>query len=113
MNNPHYPHHCKIYRIAECDSFSNGEIIVIYDGVCRKQSSSNIRTFKTGQSNIGQVVYGDYRVSIPVVLSNLKSGDKMDVTDAIGTDVAVEVIYPATSDMFGGCTKMFYNKVNI
>lgn len=113
MSNPRYPHHCKIYRVAECDSFSDGETITIYDGICRKQSTTNIRSFKTGQSNIGQVTYGDFRVSIPCKLANLKTGDIIDVTDELGVDSGMEVMSPAITNISEGCTRLFYNKVSV
>ncbi len=81
VSNPRHPHHCKIYRLSDVTSWSDGEEIVLYEGVCRKYGNTSIRTF---QGNSG-VVKADYALSIPGQLSGIQTGDLVDVTDLNGS----------------------------
>lgn len=80
VNNPRHPHTCTIYRISGETSFDEGERTVLYEGVCRKEGSTNIRTFKTEN-----VYKSDYLLSIPGTVVGILSGDMVDVTDRQGT----------------------------
>lgn len=94
MSNPRFPHKCRIYRRQGATSFNpNGDgIKVVYAGVCRKSSSSNIRTFNTGSNTTGKVDTADYRVSMPGIVKEIKKGDLIDVTDLIGTEEGMRIV---------------------
>lgn len=95
--NPEFPHTCVIRRVLSVSSFSNeNEEELIYEGVCRRESSANIRTFRQGTSSVGQVVNVDYRVSIPGAFPLLK-GDIADIDYGIGKDRNVIVTQPNPS----------------
>ena len=72
VNNPRHPHKCTVYRIIGEDSFS--------DGICRKEGSTNLRTFKTDN-----VIKSDYLLSLPGIVEGILAGDLIDVTDRQGT----------------------------
>lgn len=92
-DNPQYPHQCVIYRREGATSFNpEGEIVIIYEGVCRKSSSDNIRTFNTGTNSTGKVDVADYRVSIPGIVKGIQKGDMIDVTDLIGTETGIRIV---------------------
>lgn len=112
-----YPHSCRIIRLAEsADPFSDkeDEAQVIYEGKCRRESSTNIRTFRTGSSQFGQVQYGDYRLSLPGCV-RLKKGDTIEWVDfLIGRDEGATVFHPnysALKHKFApdGSTECYYN----
>lgn len=98
ITNPQYPHQCRIYRMEGITSFNpEGKIKVIYEDVCRKSTSTNIRTFNTGNNNTGKVDVADYRISVPGIVEGLQKGDLVDVTDLIGTEKGMRVVmYGAT-----------------
>lgn len=92
-NNPRFPHECKIYRKIGVSSFNpDSEIKEIYAGVCRKSSSTNIRTFNTGSNATGKVDIADYRVSMPGIIEGIQKGDLIDVTDLIGTEKEMRIV---------------------
>ncbi len=81
MSNPRYPHTCKVYRLTDESPFGDtGTETVLYEGECRKEGNTSLRTFKTDG-----VVKGDYRMSIPGTVGGILSGDLVDVTDRQGT----------------------------
>lgn len=93
MNNPRFPHQCVIYRKEGVTSFNpNGKIVEVYKGVCRKSSSTNIRTFNTGSNTTGKVDVSDYRVSMPGIVKGIQKGDLIDVTDLIGTEKGLRIV---------------------
>lgn len=92
-NNPRFPHQCVIYRNEGVTSFNpDGEIKELYNGVCRKSSSTNIRTFNTGSNSTGKVDIADYRVSMPGIVKGIQKGDLIDVTDLIGTEKGMRIV---------------------
>lgn len=92
MNNPRFPHQCVIYRKEGATSFNpDGKIVEVYKGVCRKSSSTNIRTFNTGSNTTGKVDVSDYRVSMPGIVKGIQKGDLVDVTDLIGTEKGMRI----------------------
>lgn len=92
-NNPRFPHQCVIYRKEGATSFNpDGEIKELYKGVCRKSSSTNIRTFNTGSNTTGKVDIADYRVSVPGIVKGIQKGDLIDATDLIGTEKGLRVV---------------------
>lgn len=93
MNNPRFPHQCVIYRKEGATSFNpDGKIVEVYKGVCRKSSSTNIRTFNTGSNTTGKVDVSDYRVSMPGIVKGIQKGDHVDVTDLIGTEKGMRIV---------------------
>lgn len=93
INNPRFPHQCRIYRTVGVTSFNPaGEVKELYHGPCRKSSSSNIRTFNTGSNTTGKVDIADYRVSVPGIVKGLQKGDLIDVTDLIGTEKGMRIV---------------------
>ena len=93
MNNPRFPHQCVIYRKEGATSFNpDGKIVEVYKGVCRKSSSTNIRTFNTGNNTTGKVDVADYRVSMPGIVKGIQKGNLIDVTDLIGTEKGMRIV---------------------
>lgn len=135
VENPEFPHFCIIRRYDgvtpftvpspfatnsdEGDSNVSGsyEETVVYAGCCRRESSDNIRTFRTGSTSVGQVNYGDYRISIPGMISIAK-GDTVTVDYRIGIDKGATVIHPNWSSLKtkkfpNGRTEFYYNLADI
>ena len=76
-NFPRFPHRCSIYTMQEPTGFETEEQIaalknVVWEGRCRKESNTSIRTFK-GSEN---VLKGDYRVQLGALVGGNLSGDK-------------------------------------
>lgn len=93
MDNPRFPHQCVVYRLSGVTSFNpKGEKKVLYEGVCRKSSSTNIRSFNTGSNTTGKVDIADYRVSMPGIVKGIQKGDLIDVTDLIGTEKGMRIV---------------------
>lgn len=93
MINPRFPHQCVIYRKDGATSFNpDGEIKELYNGPCRKSSSTNIRTFNTGSNTTGKVDIADYRVSMPGIVKGIQKGDLIDVADLIGTEKGMRIV---------------------
>ena len=80
ISNPRHPHTCTVYREVGATSFSDGEKVVLYEGICRKEGSTSLRTFKTDN-----VIKSDYMLSLPGIIEGIKAGDLIDVTDRQGT----------------------------
>ncbi len=80
VSNPRHPHTCIIYRIEGDTSFNDGVRHILYEGVCRKDSNTSLRTFKTNN-----VIKSDYSLSLPEIVGGILSGDLLDVTDRQGT----------------------------
>lgn len=80
VNNPRFPHTCKVYRISGETSFDEGNETVLYVGKCNKYGSTNLRTFT--KSN---VIKSDYAIDIPGLVKGIIAGDLVDVTDYGGS----------------------------
>ena len=76
VNNPRFPHTCKVYRISGETSFDEGNETVLYVGECNKYGSTSLRTFT--KSN---VIKSDYAIDIPGLVKGIIAGDLVDVTD--------------------------------
>lgn len=76
VNNPRFPHTCKVYRISGETSFDEGSETVLYEGECNKYSSSSLRTFM--KDNVIKV---DYAVDIPGLVKGVVTGDIVDFAD--------------------------------
>ena len=81
---PRFPHRCTIYSMDGVSSFDDGEKTVLWEGACRKESNSSIRTFKGSES----VLKSDYRVQL-----GCRVGDADAAPDgkAIGDEVGAIV----------------------
>jgi len=75
MNNPRFPHTCRVYRKIGATPFGDGWEKIIYEGECRKY---------TNTSRFNEVIISKYGLSIPGTLP-VKVGDLLTVTDATGT----------------------------
>ena len=99
-----FPHRCKIYSIEDVTPFSEGDKVILWEGRCRKESNTSVRTFKGTDG----VFKSDYRVQLGclpggklsgdadvaydategkecgAVVSGILAGMFMDVTDGIG-----------------------------
>lgn len=80
VNNPRFPHWCKIYKYEGETSFDEGKEVVLYEGECRKYGNTSIRTF-TSNSGIQKA---DYALSIPGQVCNITTGIFADVRDLTG-----------------------------
>lgn len=80
VNNPRFPHTCKVYRISGETSFDEGNETVLYVGRCHKYESTSLRTFT--KSN---VIKSDYAIDIPGLEKGIIAGDLVDVTDYGGS----------------------------
>ena len=99
-DNPRFPHECVIYRKTGVSSFNpDGEVKELYSGVCRKSSSTNIRSFNTGDNKTGKVDTADCRVSIPGIVAGIQKGDWVDVTDLTGTEKGLRVVMSEASQL--------------
>lgn len=93
VTNPRFPHKCVIYRNVGATSFNpNGETVELYNGVCRKSGSTNIRTFSAGSNSTGKVDMADYRISVPGIVNNVRKGDIIDVTDLAGVERNLRIV---------------------
>ncbi len=111
MNNPRFPHQCRIYRRVGATSFNpDGDgVKVIYEGECRKSSSTNIRTFNTGDNKTGKVDIADYRVSLPGIVKGIQKGDLVDVTDLVGAETDMRIVMVDATQLNGGGTAVLCN----
>lgn len=110
MNNPRFPHKCCVYRFIGASSLNpKGEKKVLYEGVCRKSSSTNIRSFNVGSNNTGKVDVADYRVSMPGIVKGIQKGDLIDVTDLIGTEKGMRIVNFDATQLMGGGTAVLCN----
>lgn len=80
VNNPRFPHFCKIYRYEGVSNFNKGDERVLYEGKCRKYGNTSIRTFR---GNDG-VQRADYALSLPGQICGIVTGTLIDVTDLTG-----------------------------
>ena len=67
-----FPHRCVIYTYTEVTPFSDGEKLVLWEGRCRKESNTSIRSFVGSES----VMKSDYRVQLGAVVGGDLAGDK-------------------------------------
>lgn len=112
-----FPHRCVIYTYTSSTPFSQGEKVVVWEGRCRKESNTSIRTFKSSE----HVYKSDYRVQLGslvggslsgdafanplgkkgeetgAVVSGIQSGMLIDITDMLGEFVGLSI-----SDAYAG-----------
>lgn len=110
MNNPRFPDKCCVYRFIGASSLNpKGEKKVLYEGVCRKSSSTNIRSFNVGSNNTGKVDVADYRVSMPGIVKGIQKGDLIDVTGLIGIEKGMRIVNFDATQLMGGGTAVLCN----
>lgn len=66
-----FPHRCVIYTMSEATPFDDGEKVVLWEGRCRKESNTSVRTFKGAES----VLKSDYRVQLGSLVGGDLAGD--------------------------------------
>lgn len=82
QNFPRFPHRCVVYTMQEPTGFETEQEIaalkkVVWEGRCRKESNTSIRTFK-GTEN---VLKGDYRVQLGALVGGSLLGDNYAAPD--------------------------------
>lgn len=101
VTNPRFPHTCRIYRIEGETSFSDSEEeTILYEGECRKEGNTSVRTFKDNE-----VYKADYRMNIPDTVEGILAGDYVDVTDRSGTFEKCIIAYVYAGNL--GTTVLF------
>ena len=86
VNNPRFPHSCKIYHISGESPFEGDpEENILYEGECSKYGNTSIRTFYKNN-----VVKGEYAVDVPGLVRGVLPGHLVDVTDYGGTCMVTE-----------------------
>ncbi len=66
-----FPHRCVIYTMSGETPFEDGTKVVLWEGRCRKESNTSIRTFKGSD----YVLKSDYRVQLGALVGGELSGD--------------------------------------
>lgn len=92
INNPRFPHTCKVYRpTSNPDPFGGGGgEETVYEGVCRKY---------TNTAKFNEVIVSEYGISIPQIIQ-IKVGYLIQVTDYMGTfDGNVVKVVPSNMGM--------------
>lgn len=82
VDNPRFPHWCKIYRIVGEDAWNEGTEEIIYEGKCRKWNNDSLRNFYK-KTNAGRVADVDYCVSVPPTINAIRAGYLIDVIDKV------------------------------
>ena len=72
-----FPHRCTIYTMSGVTDFSEGEKVIIFEGRCRKESNTSVRTFKGADS----VIKADYRVQLGALIGGDLAGDALAAPD--------------------------------
>lgn len=87
-----FPHRCVIYSMGEPTPFSEGEKDILWEGICRKESNTSVRTFKGTDS----VIKADYRIQL-----GCKVGDSDAAPDShsLGDEVGA-LVKGITAGMF-------------
>lgn len=76
IDNPQFPHLCRVYRIEGESSYSEGTETELYAGECVKYGSETLRTFLNRDT-----IKGDYALNIGKLLEGVTSGCYIDFTD--------------------------------
>lgn len=81
---PRFPHRCTIYTIGEPTPFSEGEKVIHWEGICRKESNTSVRTFRSTDS----VLKSDYRVQLGCMVGDADAApDYSRFSDEVGAVV--------------------------
>ena len=71
-----FPHTCRIYRYVGEDEFEDGELEIIYEGECRDEGNSAMRTYQTDG-----VMKSDHALQIPHFVTGVSNECLLDVTN--------------------------------
>lgn len=74
-----FPHRCVIYTITDVTPFSEGTRVVVWEGRCRKESNTSVRTFKGADG----VYKSDYRVQLGSLKGGSLPGDANAAYDGV------------------------------
>lgn len=102
VDNPRWPHWCKIYRFEGETNWDEGQEKVLYEGKCRKYGNTSIRTFE-GNSGVQKA---DYALSIPGQLEGVLTGDLVDIIDRCG-EIRAAILSDCHTGNMG--TTVFFN----
>lgn len=96
-----FPHRCKIFSLTEPTGFETEKEIealqtVVWEGRCRKESNTSIRTFK-GTEN---VLKGDYRVQLGALVGGNLPGDKDAASDGRSGEECGAIVSGLMAGMF-------------
>ena len=72
-----FPHTCTIYIMDGETPFEDGTKVVLWEGRCRKESNTSVRTFKGTDG----VLKSDYRVQLGAMVGGELSGDNSAAYD--------------------------------
>lgn len=72
INNPPFGISCIIYRMVGETSFTDGEKVIVYDGVCDKQNNTSVRNFS--KDNVSKA---DMVIFLPGIV-DVREGDLID-----------------------------------
>ena len=79
-----FPHKCTIYSMSDPTPFSDGEKVILWEGACRKESNTSVRTFKGTDS----VYKSDYRVQLGCKVGDAEAApDISKFSDEVGACV--------------------------
>lgn len=67
-----FPHHCVIYTFTDVTPISDGVKKILWEGRCRKESNTSIRSFVGNDS----VMKSDYRVQLGAIVGGDLQGDR-------------------------------------
>ena len=87
MDNPRFPHRCRIYRQEGVTSFDDGQVVTLYEGVCRKYKNASFHRL-----NKELVSQAAYELSLPGTVAGICKGDLADVTDRKGERTGLAVV---------------------
>lgn len=107
VNNQRFPHTCVVYHIEGVTSLKpNGVRTDVYNGACRKSSSTSIRSFNSGSSTMGKVDTADARISMPGIIKGIRAGSFVEVTDIADDVTRYRIVSVEHSLLFGGSTSI-------
>lgn len=96
-----FPHRCTIYSMGTPTGFESEDEIaalkdVVWEGRCRKESNTSIRTFKGTE----HVLKGDYRVNLGAVVGGELAGDVNAAPDGRSGEECGAVVLGLKAGMF-------------
>lgn len=91
-----FPHRCVIYTRSDVTPFSDGEKVVLWEGRCRKESNTSIRTFHGTES----VIKADYRVQLGALVGGSLSGDSDYAPDGVDGAECGALVHGIKAGMF-------------
>lgn len=110
INHGGYPDWCRVYTRHKSDKHpqfggvSDDDIVVLYEGECKKYGSSQMRKFTNAN-----VVKADYCVDIPYEVKGIEPGMLVDYNDAQESRTGIEIVTAYCDDVFHLGTTVFFN----